>query len=176
MKNIILIGMPGTGKSSVGVILAKHLGYNFMDTDIELVRRAGRTLPRILEEDGLDRFLEMEGETGMSVHCEDTVIATGGSMVFSDAAMRNLRDGGVAVWLETPVATLEERLTGGSRERRGVAAPSAMTIQDIYELREPLYTKYADLRIPCRDGVENVVGDIIAELQKLGIYGTDRAE
>lgn len=176
MKNIVLIGMPGTGKSSVGVILAKHISYAFMDTDIELARRAGRTLPRILREDGLDRFLELEGETGLAVDCENTVIATGGSMVFSENAMQHLCESGVVIWLETPVETLEERLTGGSRERRGVAAPGDMSVRDIYALREPLYTKYADLRIACRAGVENVVADIIRKLQKTGIISELQAE
>lgn len=176
MKNIVLIGMPGTGKSSVGVILAKHISYAFMDTDIELARRAGRTLPRILREDGLDRFLELEGETGLAVDCENTVIATGGSMVFSENAMQHLCESGVVIWLETPVETLEARLTGGSRERRGVAAPGDMSIRDIYALREPLYTKYADLRIACRAGVENVVADIIRKLQKTGIISELQAE
>ncbi len=176
MKNIVLIGMPGTGKSSVGVILAKHISYAFMDTDIELARRAGRTLPRILREDGLDRFLELEGETGLAVDCENTVIATGGSMVFSEKAMQHLCESGVVIWLETPVETLEARLTGGSRERRGVAAPGDMSVRDIYALREPLYTKYADLRIACRAGVENVVADIIRKLQKTGIISELQAE
>lgn len=176
MKNIVLIGMPGTGKSSVGVILAKHISYAFMDTDIELARRAGRTLPRILREDGLDRFLALEGETGLAVDCENTVIATGGSMVFSEKAMQHLCESGVVIWLETPVETLEARLTGGSRERRGVAAPGDMSIRDIYALREPLYTKYADLRIACRAGVENVVADIIRKLQKTGIISELQAE
>lgn len=176
MKNIVLIGMPGTGKSSVGVILAKHISYAFMDTDIELARRAGRTLPRILREDGLDRFLELEGETGLAVDCENTVIATGGSMVFSENAMQHLCESGVVIWLETPVETLEARLTGGSRERRGVAAPGDMSVRDIYALREPLYTKYADLRIACRAGVENVVADIIRKLQKTGIISELQAE
>ena len=176
MKNIVLIGMPGTGKSSVGVILAKHISYAFMDTDIELARRAGRTLPRILREDGLDRFLELEGETGLAVDCENTVIATGGSMVFSENAMQHLCESGVVIWLETPVETLEGRLTGGSRERRGVAATGDMSIRDIYALREPLYTKYADLRIACRAGVENVVADIIRKLQKTGIISELQAE
>ena len=90
MKNIVLIGMPGTGKSTVGVILAKRLGYDFLDTDILLARRENRTLPKIIEDEGLDRFLELEGEAGLSVNCRNTVIATGGSMVFSEAAMEEL--------------------------------------------------------------------------------------
>ena len=90
--------------------------------------------------------------------------------------MQHLCESGVVIWLETPVEALEERLTGGSRERRGVAAPGDMSVRDIYALREPLYTKYADLRIACRAGVENVVADIIRKLQKTGIISELQAE
>ena len=107
---------------------------------------------------------------------ENTVIATGGSMVFSENAMQHLCESGVVIWLETPVETLEARLTGGSRERRGVAAPGDMSIRDIYALREPLYTKYAQIRIACQDGVENVVGDIILKLREIDMIGAEQAE
>lgn len=159
-KNIVLIGMPGTGKSTVGVILAKRLGYDFLDADICIANREGRTLPRIIAEDGLERFLEIEGETGLSLRCQGTVIATGGSMVFSPAAMEHLRENGVTIWLETPVDVLEGRLANNSREDRGVAAPADMSVSDIYALREPLYAKYADIRIPCETGVDQVVAQI----------------
>ena len=164
MKNIVLIGMPGTGKSTVGVILAKRLGYDFLDTDILLAQREGRTLPRIIEEEGLDRFLELEGKAGLSVDCRSTVIATGGSMVFSEPAMAHLKKNAVTIWLETPIAVLEERLSHEAREDRGVAAPGDMTVRDIYALREPLYAKYADLRMFCVDGVDLVVSDIRSAL------------
>ena len=160
MNNVVLIGMPGTGKSTVGVVLAKRLGFDFLDADIYMAQREGRTLPRILEEDGMERFLELENEAGKSICCRHTVIATGGSMVFSAEAMEHLREDSVVIWLETPIEILEERLTANSREDRGVAAPADMTVRDIYTLREPLYTKYADLRIRCRSGVDSVVSDI----------------
>lgn len=164
MKNIVLIGMPGTGKSTVGVILAKRLGYDFLDTDILLARRENRTLPKIIEDEGLDRFLELEGEAGLSVNCRSTVIATGGSMVFSEAAMAHLKENAVTIWLETPISILEERLSHEAREDRGVAAPGNMTVRDIYALREPLYAKYADLRMFCVMGVDCVVSDVRSAL------------
>lgn len=164
MKNVILIGMPGTGKSTVGVILAKRLGYDFIDQDIVIALREGRQLSEIIDQDGIDRFLEIEGKVGESIECESTVIATGGSAVFSDNAMKHFKENGVCIWLETPISVLEERLINGSREERGVAAPADMTLADIYALREPLYTKYADIRIVCdcdADGVARKIKDAL---------------
>ncbi len=166
MKNVILIGMPGTGKSTVGVILAKRLGYDFIDQDIVIALREERQLSEIIEQDGIDRFLEIEGEVGLGINAERTVIATGGSAVFSDAAMQHFKENGVCVWLETPLSVLEGRLINGSREERGVAAPADMKLSDIYALREPLYNKYADARIVCdcdADGVAHKIRDAIKD-------------
>ena len=165
MKNVVLIGMPGTGKSTVGVVLAKYMGYDFLDTDILLARQQQSTLPKLIETQGLERFLELEGEAGLSVDCGDTVVATGGSMVFSAPAMEHLRRSGVVVWLETPLDVLEERLSHAAREDRGVAAPADMSVRDIYAQRAPLYTKYADVRILCGEGVDGVVADIRTALR-----------
>lgn len=104
MKNIILIGMPGTGKSVVGRALARRLGYTFLDVDDRIVEQAGMTLPEILRTQGLEAFLEIEGRVGQALECENTVIATGGSMVLSQPAMEHLRENGVTVWLETPLS------------------------------------------------------------------------
>ncbi len=165
MKNIVLIGMPGTGKSTVGVVLAKYMGYDYLDTDILLSRRQRSTLPKLIESEGLERFLQLEGEAGLSVERSDTVIATGGSMVFSEAAMEHLRANAVVVWLETPLDVLEARLSRTAREDRGVAAPADMSVRDIYAQRAPLYTKYADVRIRCGEGVDGVVADIRTALR-----------
>ena len=160
MKNLILIGMPGTGKSTVGVILAKRLGYDFVDTDILISRTAGRTLPDILSNEGIDRFLELEGRVGTELRRETSVIATGGSMIFSDSAMENLKKDGLTVWLETPVEVIEKRLED-TRVSRGVAAPGHMTVRQIYAQREPVYRRYADIRIPCSEGTDNVVNAVL---------------
>lgn len=164
MKNIVLIGMPGTGKSTVGVILAKRLGYGFLDTDILLAQTEHRTLPEIIADVGYEKFIEIDGHTGETIRREGCVIATGGSMVFSEKAMENLRSGAVAVWLDTPVDVLERRICS-NRESRGVAAPSDMTVADIYEMRRPLYEKYADYTLRCADGADAVV-DALVELLK----------
>jgi len=160
MKNIVLIGMPGTGKSTVGVILAKRLGFDYIDTDILISQKEKRTLPQIIAEDGIENFLRAEGCAGLSVECESTVIATGGSMIFSPDAMNHLAKNGITIWLETPLNELETRYARNSRHDRGVAAPESMTIADIYAIRKPLYEKYATITIHCEENTEGVVQQV----------------
>lgn len=158
--------MPGTGKSTVGVILAKQLGYDFIDTDISIAYREKRSLPQIIAEQGVDALLRIEGEVGEAIDCERTVIATGGSMVLSPGAMEKLKKQGVVIWLRTPLEELERRFAICSKEDRGVAAPVGTSTEDIYALRRPLYEKYADIIIDCAQGTENCVKqlmDAIAE-------------
>ncbi len=164
MKNVVLIGMPGTGKSTVGVILAKRLGYGFLDTDILLAQTEHRRLPEIITADGYEAFIAIEGRLGESIDRDGCVIATGGSMVFSEKAMENLCSNGIAIWLDTPVQALEERLAT-SRISRGVAAPDDMTVADIYKQRSPLYERYADLKVECADGIDNVVSTVFELLE-----------
>ena len=151
--------MPATGKSTVGVILAKLIGFNFLDADIMIAIDQNRTLTQIIVEDGYDRFIEIENSVGKKIKCERTVIATGGSMVFSEDAMKNLAENGIIVWLDTPVLELEKRIIG-SLEDRGVATPVKMSFREIYEMREPLYRKYADIQISCAGTTENVVAAV----------------
>ena len=159
MDNIILIGMPGTGKSTVGVVLAKLLGYDFIDTDIVISNKEKRPLSQIIAEDGYNRFIEIEGEVGAELKCSRCVIATGGSMVFSENAMNNLKSLGTLVWLDTPLEVLEERLSKNMMER-GVGTPRKMTVKEIFEVREPLYCRWSELRLPCRGDAEQVVEDL----------------
>ena len=151
MKNVILIGMPGTGKSVVGRALAERLGYTFIDADDVIVKTTGKTLPEILRTDGLDAFLEIEAGVGETMDYEDTVIATGGSMVLSEKAMEHLKENGVVVWLETPLSQIGDRMPDDLTDR-GIAAPQNMTIRQIYEQREPLYARYADLIVASKTG------------------------
>ena len=102
MNNIVLIGMPGTGKSVVGQALASRLGYEFVDVDDLIVEKAGKTLPEILRQDGLEAFYKIEGQVGLELERTHTVIATGGSMVLYPEAMAHLKEGSVVVWLQTP--------------------------------------------------------------------------
>ena len=168
MKNIILIGMPGTGKSVVGRALAKRLEYTFVDVDDLIVQAEGRTLPEILRTDGLEAFLDVEGRIGRTLTCEDTVIATGGSMVLSAEAMEHLKKNGVAVWLETPLSRISDRMPEDLVDR-GIAAPAGSTLREIYDQRTPLYARYADVIVASRDGEDDTARQVEEILRTGGI-------
>nr|WP_325196619.1 shikimate kinase [uncultured Oscillibacter sp.] len=168
MKNVILIGMPGTGKSVVGRALAERLGYTFIDADDVIVKTTGKTLPEILRTDGLDAFLEIEAGVGETMDYEDTVIATGGSMVLSEKAMEHLKENGVVVWLETPLSQISDRMPDDLTDR-GIAAPQNMTIRQIYEQREPLYARYADLIVASKDGEDDTAHQVEAVMRTVGM-------
>ena len=150
MSSIILIGMPGSGKSTLGVLLAKALGYSFIDTDLIISRKAGKPLQRILDEDGLDRFLELEQEVGSSLDCACTVVATGGSMVLSQPAMERLKSLGRVVYLSVPLGEIKRRVTNITT--RGIAFHKNETLDNVLEQRSPLYEKYADLTVEITAG------------------------
>ena len=143
MNNIILIGMPGCGKSTVGVVLAKAMGYDFLDSDLLIQQREGRVLSRILEEEGPDAFNRIEEDVNASIQAERTVIATGGSVVYGPRAMEHLREIGTVIYLKLPLAEVAERL--GDLTERGVSLHEGQTLEDLYRERIPLYEKYADL-------------------------------
>lgn len=168
MKNVILIGMPGTGKSVVGRALAERLGYTFIDADDVIVKTTGKTLPEILRTDGLDAFLEIEAGVGETMDYEDTVIATGGSMVLSEKAMEHLKENGVVVWLETPLSQISDRMPDDLTDR-GIAAPQNMTIRQIYEQREPLYARYADLIVASKTGEDDTAHQVEAVMRTVGM-------
>ena len=168
MKNIVLIGMPGTGKSVVGKALAQRLDYTFIDVDDLIAEAAGKTLPEILRSQGLQEFLELEERIGMEMHCENTIIATGGSMVLSEKAMENLRENGLTVWLETPISQISERMPEDLTDR-GIAARPGMTIQEIYRQREPLYAKYADLIVASKNGEDDTAHQVEEVMNTVGI-------
>ena len=162
-SNLILTGMPGAGKSTVGVILAKVLGFDFVDVDILIAKRQGQTLQEILDTQGIDAFLQIEAQEGASLHTEKTVIATGGSMILSDAAMTHLKGNGLCIYLDVSPDTLVHRLT--NMETRGIAAAADTGIEQIYAERHPRYQRYADLTIDCQDlSMEEVVAEIVKQL------------
>lgn len=150
MDNIILIGMPGSGKSTVGVLLAKALGYSFIDTDLIISRKAGKPLQNILDEDGLDAFLELEQEVGGTLECDQTIIATGGSMVLSQSAMAHLKQLGKVVYINVPFDEISRRVTNITT--RGIVFHQNETLKNVYEQRAPLYERYADLTVDVSDG------------------------
>ena len=145
--NLVLIGMPGCGKSTVGVLLAKSLLLQFADTDLLLQRQYQMSLCELLETLGLDAFKAAENRLIADTVFTDTVIATGGSAVYGAEAMAALKAGGIVVYLQVPVAELETRIP--DIKTRGVAMPAGMTLEALYAERAPLYEAYADLTIPC---------------------------
>lgn len=143
MDNIILIGMPAVGKSTVGVLLAKAVGYGFVDSDLVIQSREGRLLSRIIAEEGIDRFLEIEGKINAELCVDRCVIATGGSVIYNEKAMCHLKEMGRIVYLKISLEDLQRRLS--DLRGRGVAIREGYTLKDLYDERAPLYEKYADV-------------------------------
>ena len=163
MKNIIIIGMPGAGKSSMGVVLAKTLGRNFIDTDIVIQEHAGKLLQEIIDKEGPEAFLAIEEKTILSLHCRNAVIATGGSVVFSETAMEHLKVSGVVIYLKISCEEMVRRLNNITT--RGIVLVSGQSLPDMYAQRIPLYEKYADITIDCsEDDFENCIENVIDEL------------
>ena len=145
VDNITLIGMPGSGKSTVGVLLAKALGYNFLDLDLLIQQREGMLLQDILDEHGVERFLDKEAETICSVECSRTVLAPGGSVVCREDGMAHLKGLGPVVYLRVPMDELNRRIKNLSS--RGIAMNPGESLADVMAFRAPLYEKYADLTV-----------------------------
>ena len=163
MDNIILIGMPGSGKSTVGVLLAKTLGYGFLDTDLTIQQREGALLQEILDQRGLEAFLNAEEAAICSVACSETVIAPGGSAVCREGAIVHLKELGTVVYLRVSLEELEGRISNMSS--RGIALSPGQTLADVYNYRSPLYEKYADLTVDA-DGqtLEETVAAVLRAL------------
>ena len=142
-ENIVLIGMPGVGKSTLGVVLAKELGLQFVDADLLIQERENRLLKEIIAEDGVEGFLKIENDVNASIRAEKTVIATGGSVIYGSDAMEHLKEIGTVVYLKLDYETLDSRL--GNLKGRGVVLKDGQTLQDLYDERIPLYEKYADV-------------------------------
>lgn len=166
--NIVLIGMPGVGKSTVGVILAKVMGYQFIDADIVIQQQEGRLLHEIIEEEGTEGFIQVENRVNASLSASHAIIATGGSVVYGKEAMEHLREIGTVVYLEVSFPVLEKRLA--DIKGRGVVLKEGQNLYDLYLERTPLYESYADIRI-AETGldIEQTVEQIVSQLQQDGI-------
>ncbi len=140
-----MIGMPGSGKSTLGVVLAKSLGMMFLDTDLLIQKHADGKLQQIIDNQGMDAFLKLEEEVLLSVDSDNTVIATGGSAVYSDSAMNHLKSIGKVVYIKLSCEEIEKRLN--NIKTRGIAMKPGETIKDLYDYRIPMYEKYADIII-----------------------------
>ena len=161
--NIVLIGMPGVGKSTVGVILAKVMGYQFIDADLLIQQQEKRLLHEIIADVGVDGFIQVENRVNASIQAERSIIATGGSVVYGRDAMEHLKSIGTVIYLKVSYAELEKRLA--DIQGRGVVLREGQNLHDLYLERTPLYEKYADLSIS-EEGldVEQTVSEIVRKL------------
>ena len=148
-NNIVLIGMPGAGKSTVGVVLAKKLGYRFVDSDLVIQEQYGKLLHELIQEHGVEGVWKLENDVNASLNQRRSVIATGGSVIYGSEAMEHLREIGTVVYLKLPYEEVVERL--GDLNARGVTLMKGQTLRDLYEERIPLYEKYAHRVIDCHE-------------------------
>lgn len=151
MNNIIFIGMPAAGKSTVGVVTAKRIGYRFIDTDLLIQEQEGMLLREIIDRQGIEKFLEIEDQANAKVEAEKAVIAPGGSVIYCENAMRHYKEIGKIVYLQASFETINNRLK--NVRNRGVVLREGQTLRALYNERVPLFEKYADITV-CEDGYE----------------------
>ena len=168
MKNIILVGMPGVGKSTLGIELAKKIGYGYIDSDNVIEARAGRLASEIIAELGNDGFLELEATVNKQICANRCVIATGGSAIYRADAIQKMKENGIVVYLKIPFEILRDRL--GDLKERGVVLKEGFTLKYLFDERTPLYEAQADYTVELDGGsieesVEKIVGGIGCELK-----------
>lgn len=162
--NVILIGMPGVGKSTIGVLLAKNLGYDFVDSDLVIQRKAGRKLQAMIDDIGPKAFAAYEDRVNAELETHNAVIATGGSAVYGENAMKHFKEIGLVVYLRASYETIVDRIP--NFETRGIVVPEGKTFRDVYDERVPLYEKYADITVDTEEGDLWAVGERITEAIK----------
>jgi shikimate kinase len=160
-KNIVLTGMPGAGKSTIGVLLAKSLKKPFIDTDLIIQQTEGEFLQDIIDKKGIEAFLLIEEKSVLSHEFKNHVIATGGSVIYSEKAVKHLKSNGTFIYLQLEYQVLNKRIN--NIKSRGIAMNPGLSLKDIYSERTPLYEKYADIIINCQD---KNMEDIVSEIKK----------
>ena len=161
-QSLILIGMPGAGKSTLGLLLAKNLAKDFVDTDLLIQLEHRKTLQDILQQHGHEALREAEEKVLLNAQYGNHIIATGGSAVYSSAAMQHLKHFGPIIFLDTNLETLEQRIH--NMESRGIARPAGQTFAEVYAERRPLYLQYADIVIDCNGkSLEQIIDEVIFE-------------
>lgn len=166
MRNIIFIGMPAVGKSTVGVVVAKRLGYEFIDTDLLIQKQENRLLREIIAEEGIDNFLKIENQVNRDVQAEHAVISPGGSVVYCEEAMQHYKNIGTVVYLKASFKTISARLKNA--KKRGVTLRAGQTLKDLYEERIILFEKYADITV-CEDDteLEETIENVLEALERI---------
>lgn len=159
-RNVVLIGMPGAGKSTIGVLLAKAMGKSFIDTDLLIQQNESELLQNIIDKRGIESFLKVEEEVVLKADIRNSVVATGGSVIYSEPAICHLKDRGTLIYLKLNYNEIEKRIM--NIKSRGIAIKHGQNLLDIYKERVPLYEKYADIIINC-SGKE--MEDIITEIR-----------
>lgn len=165
MDNIILIGMPAVGKSTVGVVVAKRLGYRFLDTDILIQEETGKLLREIIAEQGIEGFLKVEDAINSKVNVKKTVVSPGGSVVYCENAMNHYKETGKILYLKVSYETISKRLRNA--KKRGVVLKEGQTLKDLYDERVKLFEKYADITV-VEDGysLEETIDNVMDALEK----------
>lgn len=163
MNNIIFIGMPAVGKSTIGVVAAKYLGYNFIDTDLLIQKKEKRLLREIIAREGLEGFLKIEDRINAEVQAKRSVIAPGGSVIYCENAMKHYKEIGKVVYLQASFETINRRLRDA--KNRGVVLKQGQTLKNLYDERVRLFEKYADITI-CEDGhsLEDTVDAVLGSV------------
>lgn len=167
-NNVVFIGMPAVGKSTVGVVVAKRLGLQFVDTDLLIQKQEGRLLWEIIADAGEDGFLKIENQVNCDLHVENAVISPGGSIVYCEEAMLHLKKIGIVVYLEASYRTLKRRIR--SPKKRGVVLRKGQTLGDLYRERKKLFENYADITV-CEDGcqIDQTIENVLKALEGSGI-------
>lgn len=165
MKNIIFIGMPASGKSTVGVVVAKRLGYEFIDTDLLIQKQEKRLLKEIIADVGNEGFLEIENQVNRDVQAERAVISPGGSVVYCEEAMKHYKEIGTIIYLKTSYETINARISNA--KNRGVVLKEGQTLYDLYKERAALFEKYADYTVS-EDGLtlEETIDEVLQLFEK----------
>ncbi|MDQ0887864.1 shikimate kinase [Paenibacillus sp. V4I9] len=163
--NIVLIGMSGAGKSTLGVLLAKALGMDFVDTDIVIQQHHGRLLQDIIDNDGVEKFMEIEERSVSELQLKNCIISTGGSVIYSEKAINNLKQDGLIIYLHVPYEEIQRRLINVTT--RGIVIKKGNSLKDVYEERVPLYKKYSDTTLDCSNmDIEQCISEIIEKIQE----------